>query len=225
MPIEKKTHFSIWYFVGAMLILMAFQSYFLSDQVGQLPYNEFKKLLKANQLNDIVIYDEIVSGKVKTGGLEGIVSPETAKLLGKEKGERAFITARVQDPDLVKELEQGGVKFTGRIENKIVKFFTNWILPMLFFILVWGFLMKRMGGASGGLMSIGKSKAKIYMEKDINIRFDDVAGIDEAKEELQEVIEFLKTPQKFQRLGGKIPKGVLLVGAPGTGKTLLAKAV
>ena len=96
---------------------------------------------------------------------------------------------------------------------------------MLFFILIWGFLMKRMGGASGGLMSIGKSKAKIYMEKDINIRFDDVAGIDEAKEELQEVIEFLKTPQKFQRLGGKIPKGVLLVGAPGTGKTLLAKAV
>jgi len=225
MAIEKKTHFSIWYFVGAMLILMAFQSYFLSDQVGQLPYNEFKKLLKANQLNDIVIYDEIVSGKVKAGGLEGIVSPETAKLLGKEKGERAFITARVQDPDLVKELEQGGVKFTGRIENKIVKFFTNWILPMLFFVLVWGFLMKRMGGASGGLMSIGKSKAKIYMEKDISIRFDDVAGIDEAKEELQEVIEFLKTPQKFQRLGGKIPKGVLLVGAPGTGKTLLAKAV
>jgi cell division protease FtsH len=225
MAIEKKTHFSIWYFVGAMLILMAFQSYFLSDQVGQLPYNEFKKLLKANQLNDIVIYDEIVSGKVKTGGLEGNVSPETAKLLGKEKGERPFITARVQDPDLVKELEQGGVKFTGRIENKIVKFFTNWILPMLFFILVWGFLMKRMGGASGGLMSIGKSKAKIYMEKDINIRFEDVAGIDEAKEELQEVIEFLKTPQKFQRLGGKIPKGVLLVGAPGTGKTLLAKAV
>ena len=225
MAIEKKTHFSIWYFVGAMLILMAFQSYFLSDQVGQLPYNEFKKLLKANQLNDIVIYDEIVSGKVKAGGLEGIVSPETAKLLGKEKGERAFITARVQDPDLVKELEQGGVKFTGRIENKIVKFFTNWILPMLFFVLVWGFLMKRMGGASGGLMSIGKSKAKIYMEKDINIRFEDVAGIDEAKEELQEVIEFLKTPQKFQRLGGKIPKGVLLVGAPGTGKTLLAKAV
>jgi cell division protease FtsH len=225
MAIEKKTHFSIWYFVGAMLLLMAFQSYFLSDQVGQLPYNEFKKLLKANQLNDIVIYDEIVSGKVKTGGLEGNVSPETAKLLGKEKGERPFITARVQDPDLVKELEQGGVKFTGRIENKIVKFFTNWILPMLFFILVWGFLMKRMGGASGGLMSIGKSKAKIYMEKDINIRFEDVAGIDEAKEELQEVIEFLKTPQKFQRLGGKIPKGVLLVGAPGTGKTLLAKAV
>ncbi len=225
MAIEKKTHFSIWYFVGAMLILMAFQSYFLSDQVGQLPYNEFKKLLKANQLNDIVIYDEMISGKVKTGSLEGIVSPETAKLLGKGKGERAFITARVQDPDLVKELEQGGVKFTGRIENKIVKFFTNWILPMLFFILVWGFLMKRMGGASGGLMSIGKSKAKIYMEKDINIRFEDVAGIDEAKEELQEVIEFLKTPQKFQRLGGKIPKGVLLVGAPGTGKTLLAKAV
>ncbi len=225
MAIEKKTHFSIWYFVGAMLILMAFQTYFLGDQVGQVPYNEFKKLLQANQLTDIVIYEDLISGKVKTGALEGLVSPDTLRSLGKAKGDRPFITARVQDPDLVKELEKVGVKFTGRIENKIVRFFTNWILPMLFFILVWGFLMRRMGGASGGLMSIGKSKAKVFMEKDISIRFDDVAGIDEAKEELKEIIEFLRTPQKFQRLGGKIPKGVMLVGAPGTGKTMLAKAV
>ena len=225
MALEKKTHFSIWYFLGAMIILMAFQSYFLSEQVGQIPYNEFKKLVKANKLSDITLYEDIISGKVKVGDIEGLVSAETSKQLGKDKGERTFITARVQDPDLVKDLEAGGVKFTGKFENKIVKFFTNWILPMLFFILVWGFLMRRMGGASGGLMSIGKSKAKVYMEKDISIKFDDVAGIDEAKEELQEVIEFLRNPQKFQRLGGKIPKGVLLVGAPGTGKTLLAKAV
>jgi cell division protease FtsH len=225
MPLEKKTHFSIWYFVGAMIILMAFQTYFLSEQVGQIPYNEFKRLLKADKLSDLTIYEDVISGKVRAGEVEGLVSPETLKQLGKGKGEKTFITARVQDPDLVKDLEAGGVKFTGKFENKIVKFFTNWILPMLFFILVWGFLMRRMGGASGGLMSIGKSKAKVFMEKDINIKFDDVAGIDEAKEELQEVIEFLKFPQKFQRLGGKIPKGVLLVGAPGTGKTLLAKAV
>jgi len=225
MALEKKTHFSIWYFLGAMIILMAFQSYFLSEQVGQIPYNEFKKLVKANKLSDITLHEDIISGKVKVGDIEGLVSAETIKQLGKDKGERTFITARVQDPDLVKDLEAGGVKFTGKFENKIVKFFTNWILPMLFFILVWGFLMRRMGGASGGLMSIGKSKAKVYMEKDISIKFDDVAGIDEAKEELQEVIEFLRNPQKFQRLGGKIPKGVLLVGAPGTGKTLLAKAV
>ncbi len=225
MALEKKTHFSIWYFLGAMIILMAFQSYFLSEQVGQIPYNEFKKLVKANKLSDITLHEDIISGKVKVDDIEGLVSAETIKQLGKDKGERTFITARVQDPDLVKDLEAGGVKFTGKFENKVVKFFTNWILPMLFFILVWGFLMRRMGGASGGLMSIGKSKAKVYMEKDISIKFDDVAGIDEAKEELQEVIEFLRNPQKFQRLGGKIPKGVLLVGAPGTGKTLLAKAV
>ncbi len=225
MPIEKKTHFSIWYFVLAMLILMAFQSYFLADQVGQIPYNEFKKLLKSNKLTDIVIYEDIITGKVKTGEIEGLVSSDTLKQLGKEKGDRPFITARVQDPDLIKDLESVGVKFTGKLENKIVKFFTNWILPMIFFVVLWTFLMRRMGGAGGGLMSIGKSKAKVYMEKDINIKFNDVAGIDEAKEELQEVVEFLKTPQKFQRLGGKIPKGVLLVGAPGTGKTLLAKAV
>jgi len=225
MPIEKKTHFSIWYFVLAMIILMAFQTYFLTDQVGQIPYNEFKKLLKANKLSDLVIYEDIISGKVRTGEIEALVSSETLKQLGKGKGDLSFVTARVQDPDLIKDLESGGVKFTGKLENKLVKFFANWILPMVFFVLLWGFLMRRMGGTSGGLMSIGKSKAKVYMEKDINIRFDDVAGIDEAKEELKEVIEFLKTPQKFQRLGGKIPKGVLLVGAPGTGKTLLAKAV
>jgi cell division protease FtsH len=225
MPIEKKTHFSIWYFVAAMVVLMAFQTYFLADQVGQVPYNEFKKLLKANKLTDIVIYDDLISGKVKAGEIEGLVSSETVKQLGKGKGEFPFLTARVQDPELVKDLESVGVKFTGKLENKLVKFFTNWILPMIFFVALWGFLMRKMGGAGGGLMSIGKSKAKVYMEKDINIKFDDVAGIDEAKEELKEVIEFLKTPQKFQRLGGKIPKGVLLVGAPGTGKTLLAKAV
>jgi cell division protease FtsH len=225
MPIEKKTHFSIWYFVAAMIILMAFQTYFLADQVGQVPYNEFKKLLKANKLSDIVIFDEIISGKVRVGEIEGLISSDTLKHLGKGKGEFPFFTARVQDPDLVKDLESVGVKFTGKLENKIIKFFTNWILPMIFFVALWGFLMRRMGGPGGGLMSIGKSKAKIYMEKEINIKFDDVAGIEEAKEELKEVIEFLKTPQKFQRLGGKIPKGVLLVGAPGTGKTLLAKAV
>ena len=225
MSIEKKTHFSIWYFVLAMIILMAFQTYFLTDQVGQIPYNEFKKLLKSNKLSDLVIYEDLISGKVKAAEIEGLVSAETIKQLGQGKGDRSFVTARVQDPDLIKDLESTGIKFTGKLENKLVKFFTNWILPIAFFVVIWGFLMRRMGGASGGLMSIGKSKAKVYMEKDINIKFDDVAGIDEAKEELQEVIEFLKFPQKFQRLGGKIPKGVLLVGAPGTGKTLLAKAV
>ena len=147
---------------------MAFQTYFLSDQVGQIPYNEFKKLFKANKLSDITLYEDLISGKVKAGrdrrpGFRG-----NHQTVGKGKGERSFITARVQDPDLVKDLESGGVKFTGKFENKIVKFFTNWILPMLFFILVWGFLMRRMGGASGGLMSIGKSKAKVYMEKDIS---------------------------------------------------------
>ena len=111
MAIEKKTHFSIWYFVGAMLILMAFQTYFLSDQVGQIPYNEFKKLLKANKLTDIVIYDEIDLRKGQDRqGLEGIVSPETVKLLGKEKGDRAFVTARVPGPRPGKGTGTGGGK-------------------------------------------------------------------------------------------------------------------
>ena len=105
MPIEKKTHFSIWYFVLAMIILMAFQTYFLADQVGQIPYNEFKKLLKSNKLSDIVIYEDLISGKVRAPEIEGLVSSETIKQLGKGKGDRPFLTARVQDPDLVKDLE------------------------------------------------------------------------------------------------------------------------
>src|SRR4030042_1552627 len=110
MPIEKKTHFSIWYFVLAMIILMAFQTYFLTDQVGQIPYNEFKKLLKANKLSDLVIYEDLISGKVKAAEIEGLVSAETIKQLGQGKGDRSFVTARVKAPDLIKDLEAGGIK-------------------------------------------------------------------------------------------------------------------
>ncbi|TMA55559.1 MAG: AAA family ATPase, partial [Deltaproteobacteria bacterium] len=120
------------------------------------------------------------------------------------------------------------VKFAGEIENTFVHDLLSWILPVLLFFSLWLFLMRRFAqkqGLGGGFMAIGKSKAKIYMEKDVRVTFADVAGVEEAKAELQEVIEFLKTPEKFRRLGGKIPKGILLVGPPGTGKTLLAKAV
>jgi cell division protease FtsH len=137
-----------------------------------------------------------------------------------------FTTTRVEDPNLVAELEAHGIAFSGQADASWVLNLLSWLAPFFILILFWSVSLRRMGtGVGGGLMSVGKSRARVYVEHQITVRFDDVAGLDEAKEELQEVIEFLRTPEKFRRLGGKVPKGVLLAGAPGTGKTLLAKAV
>jgi cell division protease FtsH len=125
----------------------------------------------------------------------------------------------------VKELSEKGIRYTAEREVTWLKTLLSWIIPLLIFVAIWGFFFKKMGAAGEGLMAVGRSKAKVYVEGETKVTFDDVAGVEEAEEELQEVIEFLKNPQKFQSLGGKIPKGILLVGPPGTGKTLLARAV
>jgi cell division protease FtsH len=151
------------------------------------------------------------------------------RIRGEMKDERApgrpFLTIRVEDPELIGLLDQKGISYRGHAENKWIGLLLSWLFPLGLLILFWSILMRRMGGGPQGVLSVGKARVKIFAEKEVEITFDDVAGIDEAKHELQEIVEFLKTPEKFQRLGGKIPKGVLLVGAPGTGKTLLAKAV
>ncbi len=141
-----------------------------------------------------------------------------------KKPEQAFTTLRVDDPNLVKELDEHKIDYSGRYESKLLGSILSWVLPLGIMFLIWRFAMKKMGPGMG-VMSFGKSKAKLFAENETMVTFADVAGIDEAKEELQEVVEFLKNPAKFQKLGGRIPKGVLLVGPPGTGKTLLAKAV
>jgi len=147
------------------------------------------------------------------------------KAEGEGKEPKLFTSVRVEDPDLTRDLTAHGVKVTGVIESTFLRDVLSWILPAVVFIGIWYFIFQRLGQGQGGFMRVGQSKAKIYMEKDIKVTFADVAGVDEAKEELREVIEFLKTPEKFTKLGGKIPKGILLVGPPGTGKTLLARAV
>jgi len=136
-----------------------------------------------------------------------------------------FVTVRVTDPELLDLLTQHGVIFRGRVEDTWVTEMLAWIGGMAVFFVIWMFLIRRMGGPSSGMMSIGKSKAKIYVETETKVTFADVAGIDEAEEEVREVVEFLKEPERFRKLGGHIPKGVLLVGPPGTGKTLLARAI
>jgi cell division protease FtsH len=207
-PTLKKTHFTIWYFVIAFLIILLIQNYFVMKKTEDvISYSEFKEALRANKIQDITITPETISGERET-----------------EKGFRKFQTVRVEDSDLVKELEASKIKYTGKVESKWLMNILSWIIPLVFFFFIWRILFSRIGPETS-VMSFGKSRAKIFAEKDKKITFADVAGIDEAKDELKEVVEFLKTPGKFQRLGGKIPKGVLLVGMPGTGKTLLAKAV
>ena len=207
--LPPKTHFSIWYFLMAILLFMSVQQYFFSSNVETISYSQFKQKVAEGSVSKLTIAPESVSGTLK----------------GKEnKPDQQFATVRVDDPGLVKELDDRKVDYSGRYENKFLGTILSWLLPIAVMFLIWRFAIKRMGPGQG-VMSFGKSKAKLFAESETKITFADVAGIDEAKEELQEVVEFLKTPDKFQKLGGRIPKGVLLVGPPGTGKTLLAKAV
>lgn len=177
----------------------------------KISYSEFKKAIQSGKVEEVSISTSVIHGKMKEGA--------------EEEGKRMFDIVRVEDPDLLRELEAANVKVIGVIESTFFKDILSWLIPIAIFFAVWVFLFRRLGQGQGGFMTVGKSKAKIYMEKEVKVRFEDVAGVDESIEELQEVIEFLKTPEKFSRLGGKIPKGILLVGPPGTGKTLLAKAV
>jgi len=210
-PPSKKTHFTVWYIIVAFLLIFLLQNYLASQKVNEISYSEFKNLVRENKVEDLVITLENIKGKIK--GAEGT-----------DAADKSFQTVRVEDSELIKELDKKGIKYKGKRENKWLSGILAWVIPIIFFFLIWRLLFARMGPEAGAL-SFGKSRAKIFAQKENKVTFKDVAGIDEAKEELQEVIEFLRNPGKFQRLGGKIPKGVLLVGAPGTGKTLLARAV
>ncbi len=207
--LPPKAHFSIWYFLIVFLLFTLVQNYFLAPKVETITYGKFKQYLAEGQVNTVTIGPESITGAIK----------------GKEGGkDREFMAIRVDDPNLVKELEEKKVNFSGLYQSKFLSNLLSWILPLGIFFLIWRYAMKKMGPGYG-VMSFSKSKAKLFAEDESKITFVDVAGIDEAKEELEEVVEFLKNPGKFQKLGGRIPKGVLLVGPPGTGKTLLAKAV
>jgi cell division protease FtsH len=210
---EKKTQFSVWYFVFALLAVFTVHNLWVQARtVEPLPYSEFSRMLKEGKITEIAITDNTIQGSFKTP------LPD---------GRSKFVTTRV-DPQLARDLEQYDVKFTGVIENTFFTDLLGWVLPAVIFVGIWLFAMRRFAeksGMGGGFMAIGKSKAKVYVESNTGVSFADVAGVDEAKDELLEVVGFLKDPTSHGRLGGRSPKGILLIGPPGTGKTLLAKAV
>jgi len=220
----KQRTFSMWYAVAAMLLFFGLQV-MLVPHPEIVSYSEFKALVRANKVSDLVLDKDTITGTLALTGLEGVLPKERIEAITRAgKQTPGFVTTRVEDPGLVPELEAAHIRFTGHVANPWVSTLLSWILPAVIFFGLWMIVMKRMNPQSG-LMSIGKSRAKVYVEHQTGVTFDDIAGIDEARGELMEIVDFLKNPARYRRLGGNIPKGVLLVGAPGTGKTLLAKAV
>jgi cell division protease FtsH len=187
----------------------------------KVTYFEFKTLLREGKVQDVVIKKKEIYGKFLESAADTLSQIRKTPV----KVGAYFKTVYPDDPELFKLLEEKGINYEVKPDSNLWVTVLSWVLPFVLLFLFWIFLLRRFAGPDGGLMSIGKSKAKVYVEKEIKVTFQDVAGVDEAVEELKEIIEYLKNPQKFVRLGAKIPKGVLLVGPPGTGKTLLAKAV
>jgi cell division protease FtsH len=209
---DKKQHLHFWYFVLAFVGVLLLQQWLVElQQVERIEYSTYRKLLQDGQIENAVVTEREIRGTLK------------APL---PSGAKAFVSHRVA-PDIAEELAKYGVSYAGGTENTLLRDILSWVLPVLVFAGVWMFVIRRAADrfGAGGMLSIGKSKAKVLVEKNTGVTFDDVAGVDEAKEELQEIVAFLKQPDVYGRLGARMPKGILLVGPPGTGKTLLARAV
>jgi cell division protease FtsH len=199
----------IWYVLGGLLLLALVQTWLLTPNGKPITYSEFKQAVRNGMVAEVTVGEQTIIGAYKR----------------EVNGSKAFSTTRIEDPKLLEELDVAGVKYAGEFVSRWVPEVLGWLLLLLFIFGMWSYFSRRIGGAEGGVMSFARSKHRVFAEDDVKVSFTDVAGVDEAEQELKEIVEFLKNPRKYTQLGGRIPKGVLLVGPPGTGKTLLARAV
>jgi cell division protease FtsH len=207
---EKHHKFSLWYvLLGIWVVLIIHNILFSALSIETIPYSRFLEMVENGEVAEVAVTQNQIQGRMKTedGG--------AGKL---------FRSVRV-DPSIAELLSERNIQFKGEVESTFFRDLLSWMIPVFLFVGIWFFLMRRMASQQPGFMSLGKNKAKIYMREDLDVTFDDVAGVDESKQELIEVVDFLREPQRYTRIGGMIPRGILLVGPPGTGKTMLAKAV
>jgi cell division protease FtsH len=207
----RRRRVNLWLYILLIIVTLYFWRGYQEVRQDEIPYSEFLKYVQEQEVEDVVVTDQVITGYLK---------PAAA---GEER--RRFITVPLWNQDLAETLEQKGVKYTVRYtDNWLSNFIFNWLLPIGILFALWTWMARRMTGGRG-LLNFGRSRVRIHAESAVKVTFQDVAGAEEAKQELKETIEFLRNPARIQRLGGRMPKGVLLVGAPGTGKTLLARAV
>src|ERR687891_327228 len=200
---------AVWYVLGFLLLMALAQVWFLPPAGRSISDSEFKTAVRSGQVAEVTVGEQSIHGVLKR----------------EQNNSRTFKTTRIEDPKLLEDLDQHAVKYTGEFVSRWLPEVLGWVIPILILLAIWSFFFRRMSGAEGGVMSFARSKHRVFAEDDVKVSFADVAGVDEAEQELKEIVEFLRNPRKYTQLGGRIPKGVLLVGPPGTGKTLLARAV
>src|SRR5262249_18243588 len=233
---EPQWRFAMGGFLFTLLVMWVWRELFFAGAVCTIPYSEFKKYLARHEVAEAVVKQDEIDGRVvpraesesKSAPAEPGASVGSKKEMQEAPAEAKpflFRTVRVEDPDLVRDLQAGGVEYGATRPGIISQLLFSWVLPIVFMVVLWRFLARRIGAAGESVLSIGKSRAKLVADRDTGVTFEDVAGCEEAKLELKEVVDFLREPKEYQNIGAHIPKGVLLVGPPGTGKTLLARAV